>query len=206
MIRIFLTVFGSFFKIGLFTLGGGLAIITLVQQEMFARGWLTQKEFLDILGIAQSTPGAMGVNTATFTGWRVALANGGSFVSAFLLAAVATAAVMAPSVVGVGVAGGWFERHREKDWMKAIFSVLRPIVAGFIFTAGANMVLSVFGAEGESGAKCIRYLEDLQFHWLSAILCAGTFALTITKRFSPLLGLLAALVCGIAVSAVQALS
>ena len=56
MIRLVGTIFCSFFKIGLFTLGGGLAIVSLVQQEMLARGWLTNAEFLDILGIAQMTP------------------------------------------------------------------------------------------------------------------------------------------------------
>ena len=57
MISLVATIFSTFFKIGLFTLGGGLAIVSLVQQEMLTRGWLTNAEFLDILGIAQMTPG-----------------------------------------------------------------------------------------------------------------------------------------------------
>ena len=58
MISLVGTIFSTFFKIGLFTLGGGLAIVSLVQQEMLTRGWLTNAEFLDILGIAQMTPSA----------------------------------------------------------------------------------------------------------------------------------------------------
>ena len=64
MLRLLADIFLSFFKIGLFTLGGGLAIISLVQQEMVGRGWLTNAQFMDILGIAQMTPGPIGVNTA----------------------------------------------------------------------------------------------------------------------------------------------
>ena len=88
MIRIVAVLAAVFAKIWLFTLGGGLAIIALVQQEMLSRGWLTQQEFLDILGVAQVTPGAMGVNAATFVGWRVAENGGGSWAWALLSSAV----------------------------------------------------------------------------------------------------------------------
>lgn len=196
MLKLLALVSLVFAKIGLFTLGGGLAIITLVQQEMLSRAWLSHGEFLDILGIAQSTPGPMGVNTATFTGWRVAVNNGGSWGWALALSAAATIAVMLPSVAAVGVFGNWFERHRAKEWMKSIFAVLRPVVAGFVFTAGANMVLSVFGAEGVNGAKCILDWQDLRFNALWAALAAGTFIITITKRISPLWGLVAAAAAG----------
>lgn len=198
MAKIFLELFYVFAKIGLFTLGGGLAIITLVQQEMLSRGWLSQREFLDILGIAQSTPGPMGINTATFTGWRVAINSGGGWGWALALSLAATIAVMLPSMIGVGVCGRWFERHRDALWMKSIFAVLRPMVAGFVFTAGANMVLAVFGAEGVNGAKCIYGIAGIKFDWLSAALCLGTFILTLTKRFSPLWGLAIAFAAGLA--------
>ncbi len=180
-----------FAKIGLFTLGGGLAVIALVQQEMLSRGWLSHSEFLDILGIAQVTPGAMGVNAATFTGWRVVENAGGGFLLAFSGALLASIAVTLPSIAGVALAGTWFERNREKPWAKAVFGILRPVVAGAIFAVGANMVMAVFGAEGENGAKCIWHLDELKFSALPLVLCAGTFILTATHRFSPLWGLLA---------------
>ncbi len=187
-----------FAKIGLFTLGGGLAIIALVQQEMLSRGWLTHEEFLDILGVAQVTPGAMGVNTATFVGWRVAWNAGGGWVWALLAAFAASLAVTLPSVVSVAFAGRWFERNRERPSVKAVFAVLRPVVSGAIFAVGLNMVLSVFGATGENGAKCIYGISAISFQPLPLAICLFTFALTVTKRFSPLWGLLAGALAGLA--------
>ncbi|MEI7901300.1 MAG: chromate transporter, partial [bacterium] len=69
--NIFLKLTYTFFKIGILTVGGGLAMIPIIQYEMVTRGWLDNQQFLDILGIAQMTPGPMSVNTATFVGYRV---------------------------------------------------------------------------------------------------------------------------------------
>lgn len=197
MLTLALRVVLVFGKIGLFTLGGGLAIIALVQQEMLARGWLTQGEFLDILSVAQVTPGPMGVNAATFTGWRIAANAGGGAIAGLCISLAATLAVMAASVAGVAIAGTWFERNRENPIVRAVFGILRPIVAGAIFAVGANLVLGVFGAEGENGAKCIYDVSKLRFSLMPVVICAATFALTVTRRFSPLWGLLAGAVAGL---------
>lgn len=186
-----------FSKIGLFTLGGGLAVIALVQQETLARGWLTQKEFLDILSVAQVTPGAIGVNAATFTGWRTAVNAGGGLPWAFATSLAASLAVMAASVIGVAIAGTWFERNRSKPWLVAVFAVLRPVVAGAIFAVGVNLVLGEFGAEGENGALCIYDIGKLRIAPLPAILCIFAFAVTLTKRFSPVWALALAAVAGL---------
>lgn len=187
----------AFAKIGLFTLGGGLAVIALVQQETLERAWLSQPEFLDILAVAQVTPGPMGVNAATFTGWRTAVNAGGGWAWALAISLAATAAVMLASVVGVAFAGGWFERNREKPWVKDIFAVLRPVVAGAIFAVGLNLVLAVFGAVGENGSKCIYDTAKLRIAVKPLLICAATFLLTVTRRFSPLWGLLAGAISGI---------
>lgn len=181
----------AFFKIGLFTLGGGLAIVSLVQQEMVARGWLTNAQFADILGIAQATPGAIGVNTATFVGWRLAEQNGGAWWAALALSACATCAVMAPSVVGVHFGGGWFERHRDSAWTKSVFAVLRPLVAGFVLAAGVSLALDCFGAAD------VRHLADLAPTASGAAVFAAAVVLTLTDRFSPLWGLLLGAVVGL---------
>ena len=198
MLKILTLVMLIFSKIGLFTLGGGLAIIAMVQQETLARGWLTQHEFLDILAVAQVTPGPMGVNAATFTGWRTAINAGGGWGWAIAISLAATLAVMAASVIGVAIAGGWFERNRERPLVKDIFAVLRPIVAGAIFAVGLNLVLAVFGAEGENGAKCIYDIAKIHISAKPLVICAATFLMTITRRISPLWGLLAGAIIGIA--------
>ena len=137
---------GTFFKIGLFTLGGGLAIIALVRQETLAAGWLSAGEFSDILAIAQSTPGPIGVNAATFTGFRVFANQGAGLWLAVAASLMSTVAVTLPSVVGVGTGGAWFERHRENRYVVSVFNVLRPCVAGFVSAMGVTLTIECFAA------------------------------------------------------------
>lgn len=198
MIRLVAAAAWVFAKIGLFTLGGGLAVIALVQQEVLSRGWLGAAEFLDILAVAQVTPGAMGVNAATFTGWRIVANAGGGAGWCIAASLAATISVMLASVAGVALAGSWFEKNRERPLVKRIFAVLRPVVAGAIFAIGVNLVLSVFGAEGENGARCVYHLSSLRMDSMSLVLCIATFLLTVTRRFSPLWGLLAGFIAGVA--------
>jgi chromate transporter len=192
MLKLLADIFLSFFKIGLFTLGGGLAIISLVQQEMLGRGWLTTAQFIDILGIAQSTPGPIGVNTATFVGYRVAEMQGHPLAAAVLVSLFATLSVTLPSVIGVHFGGGWFERHRESPCVKRVFAVLRPLVAGFVTAVGVGLTLECFGAEN------VYSLGGLTFRPVACAVFAFTFLLTVTKRFSPLWGLLLGALLGAA--------
>ena len=185
MIRLVCTIFCSFFKIGLFTLGGGLAIVSLVQQEMLARGWLTNAEFLDILGIAQMTPGPIGVNTATFVGYRAAAGQGAGVWTALAVSLVATLSVSLPSVLGVHFGGGWFDRNRERTVVRRVFAILRPLVAGFVVAAGVALTLDVFPRLSFGVRECV-----------DAAVFAATAALVLTKRFSPLWGLLIGAVAG----------
>ncbi len=193
MLRLLADIFLSFFKIGLFTLGGGLAIISLVQQEMVGRGWLTNAQFMDILGIAQMTPGPIGVNTATFVGYRVAEMQGHPWWAAALVSLFATLSVTLPSVIGVHFGGGWFERHRESRWVKSVFAVLRPLVAGFVTAAGAMLTLECFGAAD------VYSLGSLSFSPSACVVFFATLAITLTKRFSPLWGLALGAVAGVLV-------
>lgn len=186
MINLVGTIFVAFFKIGLFTLGGGLAIISLVQQEMLSRGWLTNAEFLDILGIAQMTPGPIGVNTATFVGYRVAALQGANIWIALAVSLVATLSITLPSVLGVHFGGGWFDRNRDRPAVKRVFRVLRPLVAGFVTAAGVTLTLDVF-------PRVAFGLRD----FVNAGVFAATAALVLAKRRSPLWGLLLGAVVGL---------
>ncbi len=88
---IYLQLFLSFFKIGLFGFGGGLAILSLIQHEVESRGWMTQSEFVDIVAVSQVTPGPIGINCATYVGYTT---TGSVFGSA-----IATFAIVLPSLV-----------------------------------------------------------------------------------------------------------
>lgn len=89
---LYLQLFISFFKIGLFGFGGGLAILSLIQHEVLAYGWMTEKEFVDIVAISQVTPGPIGINCATYVGytatqsvWGSVLATGAMILPGLLI-------------------------------------------------------------------------------------------------------------------------
>lgn len=88
---LYLQLFISFFKIGLFGFGGGLAILSLIQHEVLTYGWMTEKEFVDIVAISQVTPGPIGVNCATYVGYTATHSVWGSV--------LATGALVLPSLI-----------------------------------------------------------------------------------------------------------
>lgn len=88
---IYVQLFLSFFKIGLFGFGGGLAILSLIQHEVLAYGWMSEKEFVDIVAISQVTPGPIGINCATYVGYTATQSVWGSV--------LATGAMILPSLV-----------------------------------------------------------------------------------------------------------
>ncbi len=123
---IYLELLLTFFKIGLFTVGGGYAMLPIMQDEIVKRQWLRADEFIDIIAIAEMTPGAIAVNTATFVGFRMAGVLG---------SVTATAAIALPSLFIIIMLAAFWERHREHSWMKGLFSGIRPAVAGLIAAA-----------------------------------------------------------------------
>lgn len=184
MLNLIIAIFTSFFKIGLFTLGGGLVIMPLIQQEMEKHNWLTTTQFLDIIGIAQATPGPMGMNTATFVGYRVPSLQGMDIWSCLFVAVVANVAIMLPSVIAVHFAGGWFEKNKNNPWVKSVFEVLRPLVAGFVSATGVLLILQCFGSES------IYAIKNFDINAVSIVILIVSTLITFSKNISPLWGLL----------------
>lgn len=123
---IYLKLFYSFFKIGLFSFGGGYAMIPLIESEISANGWITHNAFIQIIGISQMTPGPIAVNTATFVGYQTA---------GILGAAMATLGVATPSLLIILFISSFFFRNAKHPIMRRIFYGIRPVVAGLIFSA-----------------------------------------------------------------------
>jgi chromate transporter len=122
-----------FAKIGLFTIGGGLAMIPLVRQELLERGYMTVQETLDMVAIAHMTPGPFAVNTATFAGTRMVGLAGG---------AAATIGVLLPSFVICLLVAKRFFKSLEKLQVRAVLSGIRPVVYALILSG----MLSIGGA------------------------------------------------------------
>lgn len=123
--------FSTFFKIGLFTFGGGLAMIPHVQHEFIEKKkWLTDDEMLDMIAIAESTPGVIAVNTATFVGYKI-----GKFWGSLL----ATIGVVLPSMIIICVIALFFDRFMEIKVIAAIFSGIRVGVTFLVFNAALKI-------------------------------------------------------------------
>jgi len=177
-----------FAKIGLFTLGGGLAMLPLIRGEMLARGWLSEAEFLDILAVAEMTPGPMAVNTATFVGYRLGGLAG---------ALAATLALAAPSLLIVCAFGALWRRHRDDPAGRRVLALLRPTIAGLVLAAALGLCAACIltgGAGGEGSGRG-------DFDAVGLVVCAGVFAATWRYRVNPLLGLACGGLAGFALRA-----
>lgn len=116
--------FGSFFKIGLFTFGGGYAMITLIQHEVIERRrWLDREEFLDMLTLAQSVPGPMAVNTSVFVGYKLRGLRG---------AVVSLLGSVLPSFLVILAIALFFSNIRHNPVVDAAFKGMRPAVVALI--------------------------------------------------------------------------
>lgn len=129
---IYLQLFYTFFKIGLFGFGGGYAMLSLIQGEVVTRhGWLTTQEFTDIVAISQMTPGPIGINSATYVGYTATQSVWGSV--------VATLAVMLPSFILMLSISKFLLRYKNNPIVESIFRGLRPAIVGLL--ASATLVL-----------------------------------------------------------------
>jgi chromate transporter len=118
--------FTSFFTIGLFSFGGGYAVISFLQQEVERRGWMSAEQFVDFIAISQSTPGPIAINMATFTGYQTSGIAG---------ALVATIAVSMPGMILIISLAIFFFHFYERSVVQAMFHGLRPAVVGLIAAA-----------------------------------------------------------------------
>ena len=126
------TLFFTFFKIGLFTFGGGYAMIALLEEEFIQRRkWLDKDEFLDMTAIAESTPGPVAINSGTYLGYKLAKVPG---------AATATVAVCLPSFLIIYAISLFFEQFTQLTVIASAFKGIQVCVIYLIFSAGVRML------------------------------------------------------------------
>lgn len=136
---IFLELFWTFFKIGLFTFGGGYAMIPLIQQEVLGNEWMDSAMLYNFIGISEATPGPIAVNMATFVGSTVGDYFGGS---AILGAVCATLGVVLPSFIIILIVAALLKSFMQNKVFAKILGGVKPVVVGLIFAAGALLVYS----------------------------------------------------------------
>ena len=132
---IYLQLFLSFLKIGLFGFGGGYAILSLIQHEVLTYGWMTTEEFTDIVAISQMTPGPIGINSATYTGYTACQTAGMSDWMCVLGSVVATSAIILPSVIIMLIVCRVYMRLKDNRWVEGSLKTLRVAVIGLIAAA-----------------------------------------------------------------------
>lgn len=122
--RELLTMFGSFFKIGLFTFGGGYAMVPIIQREVIdRRGWVDRDEFIELLTLAQSAPGPIALNTSVFVGYKM---------RGYAGALAALLGVVVPAFTVILVVAIYFAQFRENAYVNAAFKGMRPAVVALI--------------------------------------------------------------------------
>lgn len=184
---LYLQLFWTYTKIGLFGFGGGYAMLSLVQDEVVVKqGWITEQQFTDIVALSQVTPGPIGINSATYIGYTAT----GSILGAI----VATLAVSLPSFILVMLISIAFSRFRQNRWVEAAFVSIRPASVGLI--ASAALLLSIH-AEGvwqwiNHGNREAIVVRDNFPDLRSLLLFAVTFVVALRRWVHPILLILLA--------------
>ena len=149
---IFLELFYVFSKIGIFNFGGGYAMLSLIQDEVVNKHhWMTINEFTDIVAISQSTPGPIGINCATYTGYTAVIHAGYPTWAAILGAVLASLSVIWLPFILMVTISRYLIRHHDSKNVTSVFAALRPVIVGLI-GAAAIMLMSKenFGDPSES--------------------------------------------------------
>lgn len=165
---IFLTLFWEYFQVGLFTIGGGYAMLPFVTQIVTKRGWMTEQQLIEFIGVAESTPGPFAINLATFVGNTVGSSTSLGVFGGLLGSLVATVAVVLPSLVIIIIVTVLFDKFRTNRFVQGALKGIRPVVVGLILSSvlsvAANVVLP------DLNFKNIRTDGEFRFNWISLLL------------------------------------
>lgn len=147
---IFLELFLTFFKIGLFTFGGGYAMLPLIQAEVLDKGWIPAADLVNFIAVSESTPGPFAINIATYIGSQTGGGFGvaGSIFGSFC----ATAGVVMPSFLVILIVARVYEKFKTNKIVAGCMSGLKPAVIGLIGAAILSVVQTVFVPNGFSVA------------------------------------------------------
>ena len=175
---IFLQLFWTFFKIGLFGFGGGYGMLSLIQMEtVHNHHWLTSAEFTNIVAISQMTPGPIGINSATYCGFTAIHNTGMGDALSILGSFVATFSLVLPSFVLMILISKMFMRYMKTRAVQSVFMGLRPAVVGLL--AAATIMLLNEENFGNPSVSAWQFV-------ISILLFAATFVGTMWVKINPI--------------------
>ena len=161
---IFIELFITFFVIGMFTIGGGYAMLSLIQNEVVTvHGWISDSTFTDIVAISQMTPGPIGINSATYIAYEVLVNTGASEFLCILGSFTATFAVVLPSFIIVLALCKVYDKWKDHYMFKGIMTGLKPAVLGLIGTAALSLATPENSIDWKSFVICITAFIALYF-------------------------------------------
>lgn len=181
---VFAQLFWVFFIIGLFTFGGGYAMLSLIQtQVVTAHSWLTESAFTDIVAISQMTPGPVGINCATYVGYEVVRSSGAGHLIAILGSFTATLAVILPSFIIVLTIVRFYTKFQHNRIFEGVMSWLRPAVVGLI---GAAAIILMFSVDWVGAKPAVSVVEENFTDWISWVLFAAATVASLVFKVGPI--------------------
>lgn len=170
---IYLELFLTFLQIGTFSFGGGYGMISLIREKVLAYGWLSEGELLNMIAVAESTPGPIAVNMATFVG-----SEQGGILGAFL----ATLGVVLPSFIIIVIIAALIRNLMKYAGVKAFLGGIRPCVVGLILATAVTMFMSIaIGFNGIGKALAV----DIKGILIFGILIATALITRLVFRKNP---------------------
>ncbi len=179
-----LELFATFFKIGLFTFGGGYAMLPMMREEVLANNWATEAELVNFIAVSESTPGPFAINMATYVGTEQV-----GFFGAFF----ATLGVVLPSFIIILIVAKCYEKFQSSKIVKGCMSGLKPCVVGLIGAAVINIAASVLFPAGIT----LSAFSGVNLYISLAIF--AVMAVLAFKKVHPILIIVLSAVIGIAV-------
>ncbi|MGM9798988.1 MAG: chromate transporter [Parabacteroides sp.] len=171
------TLFLTFMKIGMFTIGGGYAMLPLIQREVVDRGWMSKEEFVDIFAVAQSLPGIFAVNISIFVGYRLKKKLGG------FICALGT---ILPSFMIILLIALCFTQVKDNVWVENAFKGLRPAVVALIavpcLTTARSIKLSYKQLVIPVGAALLIWLAGVSPAWIILAAIVGGLMYGLNKQ------------------------
>lgn len=187
---IFLELFLTFFKIGLFTFGGGYAMLPLIEEEVLSHGWLELETLVNFIAVSESTPGPFAINTATYIGSIMGGESGilGSIFGSFC----ATFGVVLPSFIVILIVAQIYEKFKKSTVVAGCMTGLKPAVIGLIGSAAISIAATVFFPFGVT----LEVFKTTDFY--VSVLIFAISVLLIFKKVHPIIIICLAAVLGIA--------
>lgn len=187
---IYLQLFLEFFKVGLFCFGGAFGMIPLIEETVVNHGWLTEAEFFNLIGVCESTPGPIAVNTATYVG---------SVMGGPLGSIAATLGVVLPSFFIILLIAAVLKNLTDNKYFKGFMRGVKPVVVALILSTGSMLLLKAIGFAGLQ-----EFWVDMVSLVILVLLCGAYFGITYLwkKKLSAVKVILLSAGLGIVVSMV----